>query len=260
MQNRAQSFKQPTSWNSGQSLQLGWVPCEVSTFIYMPIPRAVSLLFWTEKIILACGTRQTLWVPKHGNVFFYTERMVREREREERKDGVLCGIVRCLSTKEMREQLHNDPLWGGERCPGHGTAPSLGSATEPGREMFIKPHRWARASSCWQGPVAQEAILHLCSCSVEVPWQGLQVGWPSGASQASLCGWLGGPAAGHPDRTAEATPASASTGSSRMSPWDESRCLSPAAPCGEVTATQCSSNLAKNQMRGQMFREQNVLC
>lgn len=83
---------------------------------------------------------------------------------------------------------------------------------------------------------------------------------PSGASRASLCGWLGGPAAAHPDGIAEAAPASGSIGSSRMSPWEESRCQSPAAPCGEVTATRCSSNLAKNQMRTQMFREQNALC
>lgn len=92
-------------------------------------------------------------------MYFPTLKGWREREREARKDGVLCGgIVRCLSTKEMREQLHNDPLWGGERCPGHGPAPSLGSATQPEREMFIKPHCWAKASSHWQGPVAWEAL------------------------------------------------------------------------------------------------------
>lgn len=33
---------------------------------------------------------------------------------------------------------------------------------------------------------------------------------PSGTSQASVCGWLGGPVAGQPDRIEEAPPASSS--------------------------------------------------
>lgn len=140
---------------------------------------------YPERSVCCFGPRRSSQPVEHGKHFEYlsmgmcfsTLKGWWEREREERKDGVLCGIVRCLSTKAMKEQLHNDPLWGGERCPGHGTAPSLGSATERGREMFIKPHWWARASSHWQGPLAWEAILCLCPCSVEVPWQGLQAGW-----------------------------------------------------------------------------------
>lgn len=115
MQSVVQGFKLPTSWNSGHSLKLGWVPREVSTLIYMPIHGAVSSLVWTEKSILACKTRQTLGVPKHGNVFFYTEKMVRERRGREKRWGLVRGRE-VLFHRETWERLYNDTLWGREGC------------------------------------------------------------------------------------------------------------------------------------------------
>lgn len=215
MQNRAQSFKPPTSWNSGQSLQLGWVPCEVSTFIYMPIPRAVSSLFWTKKIIPACGTRQTLWVPKHGNVFFYTERVVRERTGREKRWGLVWD-------REVPFHKGNEGTaaqWSSVR---RGEVPRSWHSTVPWE------CNWAWKGDVYKAPLVSKSILSLAGASglgshlmpLPLLCGGAMAGAaggmssaqerPSGTSQASVCGWLGGPVAGQPDRIEEAPPASSS--------------------------------------------------
>lgn len=142
------SFKPPTSWNSGQSLQLGWVPCEVSTFIYMPIPGAVSSLFWTEKIIPACGTQQTLWVPKHGNVFLYTERMVRERTGREKRWGVVwdCEVPVHKGNEGTAAQ------WSSVR---RGEVPRSWPSTVPWES------HWACKGDVYKAPLLSKSILPL---------------------------------------------------------------------------------------------------
>lgn len=197
MQNRAQGFKPPTSWNWGQSLQLGWVPREVSTLIYMPIPRAVSSLFCTEKIIPACGTRQTLWVPKHGNEFFYAERMGRERTGREKRWGLAWD-------REVPFHKGNEgkaAQWSSVR---RGEVPRSWPSTIPWESD------WACKGDVYKAPLVSKSILPLAGASglgshlMPLPLRcgGAMAGGvgrrssaqerPSGASQASLCGCLGG--------------------------------------------------------------------